>query len=412
MSGNSTAKFLKQKGHDITIFDDNIKNTADFVKNMEFDAIVKSPGIPFMKHNMHPIIHKANECGIPVISNYDVFSVYHPEARVIVITGTNGKSTTTALLHHILSKAGVNVSMGGNIGIPYGDLKESDIYVFEMSSYELAVSRYMNFDVCCLLNIEPDHLEIHGSFENYIAAKHRGLDTAKTKIISCEDQYTFEKYKADAIIISYQDNRNADIYIKEHTLIDNNSVICDLSAFSELRGTHNHQNVAFAYAVCKHLGIPPKEVARYVASFKALPHRMNIVRKINDILFINDSKATNPDSAAKALDTYVGYKIFWLVGGRSKKTDIHKSIDKFLGSVYKIYLFGESMDEFEAAFKGMKDTVRCETLDRALQSAYADAFLESGPSVVLLSPMCASFDQFENYAKRGETFCELVKELE
>lgn len=411
VSGISTANFLRQKGHDITVFDDNIESTVASLDNMTFDAVIKSPGVPFMPHNIHPIIQKACDYNIPVISNYDVFALYHPEARVIVVTGTNGKSTTTALIHHILTKSGVNATMGGNIGIPYGDLKESDVYIFEMSSYELAISKYMKFDTCCLLNIEPDHLDIHGNFENYIEAKHRGLDAAKTKIISYEDPHTFEKYKNTAITISDRDNRVADVYVKERALIDNNKIVCDLSSFSELRGTHNHQNAAFAYTVCKHLGISPKEIARHMASFKALPHRMNIVRKIDDVLFVNDSKATNPESSAKALDTYVGYKIFWLVGGRSKKTDIHKSIDKFIGSVCKIYLFGESMDEFDYAFRNIKETVRCSTIDRALSLAYADAMQESGPSVVLLSPMCASFDQFENYAKRGEFFINLVKEL-
>jgi UDP-N-acetylmuramoylalanine--D-glutamate ligase len=283
-----------------------------------------------------------------------------------------------------------------------------------MSSYELAISKYMNFDTCCVLNIEPDHLENHGNFKNYIAAKHNGLDHAKYKIISYEDKNTFEKYRdtADVIISDREKNTESDIYIVERILMDKGKVICDLSTFSELRGQHNHQNAAFAYAVCEHIGIFPKEIARYMGSFKALPYRMNIVKKIGEILFINDSKATNPDSSAKALGTYIGYKIFWLVGGRSKKTDIHKSIDRHIGSVYKIYLFGESMDEFEEAFRGLKETVRCETMDNALQMAYADASAESGPSAVLLSPMCASFDQFENYKARGEYFNKLVNELE
>lgn len=412
ISGTSTTKFLEQKGHHVTVFDDNIQSTIETFKDINFDAIIKSPGIPFMPHNMHPIVQQAYEHDVPVISNYDIFSIYNPEARVIVVTGTNGKSTTTALIHHILTRSGVNVGMGGNIGIPYGDLKESDIYVFEMSSYELAISKYMNFDTCCLLNITPDHLENHGSFENYIAAKHRGLEAAKTKIISHNDPYTFEKYKNSSIVLSDKETPENNIYIKEHTLIDDNTVICDLSSFSELRGTHNHQNASFAYTVCKQIGIVPKEISRHMATFKALPHRMNIVRKMNNILFINDSKATNPDSAAKTLNTYLGYGIFWMVGGRSKKTDVHKAINEFIGSVRKIYLFGESMDEFEDIFKGIKQTERCHTLENAVNRAYADALNESGICVVLLSPMCASFDQFENYAKRGEFFCKTVMELE
>ncbi len=414
VSGVSTARFLKYKEHDVITFDDKLDSFDDFINSIDFsqfDAVVKSPGIPFMPHNAHPLVLRANDYGIPIISNYDVFALYHPDSRIISVTGTNGKSTTTALIYHILSKAGVKISMGGNIGIPYGDLNESDIYVFEMSSYELAISKYMQFDTCCLLNIECDHLENHGNFENYILGKHNGLNHAVHKIISYEDAITYEKYKENSLVVSHTGNTEADIYVKEGALIDHGDIVCDLTAFSELRGKHNHQNAAFAYAVCKHLGIFPKEIARYIASFKALPHRMNIVCKANNVLFVNDSKATNPDSASKALDTYVGYKIFWLVGGRSKKTDIHHSIDPYIGSVCKVYLFGEAMDEFEMAFTGLKETVRCETIESALKMAYSDAVSELGPSVVLFSPMGSSFDQFENYQQRGEFFCKLVKDL-
>jgi UDP-N-acetylmuramoylalanine--D-glutamate ligase len=306
-SGRSTAKFLEANGHEVVIFDDNIASTHSLIHSSGFnnlDAVVKSPGVPFMSHNIHPLVKMANEVEVPVISNYDVFALYHPESRIVVITGTNGKSTTTALIHHILVKSGVKAAIGGNIGIPYGDLSEADIYIFEMSSYELAISQYMNIETCCILNIEPDHLENHGDFKNYISAKHRALDHAKFKIISSEDKYTFKKYANVAdIVVSDRDNTKADIYIRERVLMDHGDVICDLSSFSELRGRHNHQNAAFAYAVCKHIGIFPKEIARYISSFKALPHRMNIVRKMGETLFINDSKATNPDAAARALDT-------------------------------------------------------------------------------------------------------------
>lgn len=414
ISGISTAKFLKKKGHEVIIYDDAIESTHKLIDELNFneiDAIVKSPGIPFMEHNAHIFVKKAREFNVEIISHYDIFAIFNPEARVIAVTGTNGKSTTTALINHILVKSGVRSSMGGNIGIPYCDLPESDIYIFEMSSYELAVSQYLKFDICCVLNIEPDHLENHGSFENYIAAKHRGLDYAKTKIISYEDGVTMSTYGDGAIKISSVRDINADIHINEGTIIDENGAICDLYSFSELRGKHNHQNAAFAYAVCKHIGIFPKEIAKNIASFKSLPHRMSVIRKIGDILFVNDSKATNPDSAAKALDTYVGYNIFWLVGGRSKQTDARKSVDPYIKSVCKMYLFGEAMDEFEKTFKGYKETVRCETIQFALEKAYADASAYSGPSVIMLSPMCASYDQFDSYVHRGEFFCNLVNNL-
>jgi UDP-N-acetylmuramoylalanine--D-glutamate ligase len=414
VAGSSTASFLQKKGHEIVIYDDNIKDTYNFARSNDLkriDAIIKSPGVPFMPHNMHPIIKMAKEYKIPMFSNYDIFSLYHPEAKVIAITGTNGKSTTTALIYHILLKSGVKVCMGGNIGIPYGDLEHADVYIFELSSYELAFSKHLNFDTCCVLNIKPDHLENHGNFKNYITAKHNGLDYAKYKIISMEDEITYEKYNETADIIVSTKNKNNGIHIAEKILIDNNKVICDLSFFSELRGNHNYQNIAFAYAVCKHLEMFPKEIARHIATFKALPHRMCVIRQINKILFVNDSKATNPDSAAKALESYIGYGIFWLVGGRSKQVEIMKAIEPYLDSVCKIYLFGEAEKEFEQIFSQTNKTVSCKTLGNALQKAYLEALTEVGPSVILLAPMCSSFDQFDNYRDRGEYFCNLVKKL-
>ncbi len=416
-SGKSAFNFLKSLGHNVYVYDDNIPNTRNVVDNINWgvvDYVIKSPGIGFMEHNIHPIIKIAVEHDVPVISCYDLFMMYNPEARVISITGTNGKSTTTALVHHILKKSGINSSMGGNIGIPYFDLPRSDVYVFEMSSYELASSRNLNFDVAAIINIRPDHLDKHGSFENYVIAKHRSLDCSNVKVISYEDTITYEKYAGaeNTIVISRDGNTKADIYICEGVLMDRGNVILDLSNFSEIRGKHNHENVAFAYAICRNFNIPPKEIAKNIASFKSLPHRLNVVRKINNVLFVNDSKATNPDSASKALDTYVGYNIFWLVGGRSKKTDPHKDIDPYLASVRNIYLFGESMDEFYQEFSNMKNCIKCETMSNALLKAYKDARKETeGPSVILLSPMCASFDQFNNFEERGLEFCKLVNEL-
>lgn len=417
ISGRSVCNFLKKHGHEVIVYDDNIENTHNCLESVDFskiDAVIKSPGVPFMEHNQHFIVKKAKLMNIPIISGYDIFMLYNPNACVVSITATNGKSTTTALVQHILKKSGINSSMGGNIGVPYFDLPKSDVYVFEMSSYELACSKYMKFHSACVLNIEPDHLENHGTFENYINAKQSSLEYAKNRFISYEDEYAMKKYKnqKNIITISNTGNKNADIYVCDGLLMDKNDVICDLSAYTELRGKHNHQNAAFAYAICKNLGVFPKEISKNMATFKSLPHRLHIVRKIENILFVNDSKATNPDSAAKALDTYVGYNIFWIVGGRSKKTDPHESVDKYLESVRKMYLFGESADEFFEHFKHLKSCEKYNSMFEAVLNAYSDALKEKeGPSVVLLSPMCSSFDQFQNFEHRGEEFCKMVNEL-
>ncbi len=416
VSGKSIYKFLKEKGHDVFVFEDSDADVPDRITDIDWnniDFLVKSPSIPFMSFNCHHVVEEAIKNGIPVISCFDVFRLHNPDAKIVAITGTNGKSTTTALIHHILNKSGVSVKMGGNIGIPYNELPKADVYIFEMSSYELASSKYLDFDIAAVLNVEPDHLQFHGDFDNYVFAKHLALENSKSKIVSYEDFVTMSKYKdaADVTTLSFRDNNKAAIHIYEGALMDSGMAVIDLTVLMELRGKHNHQNALFAYQVCKQLGLQPKEIAKNMQSFKALPHRLNTVRKIKNVLFVNDSKATNPGSSARALDTFVGYKIFWLVGGRSKKIDVLKFVEPHLDSIQKIYLFGESEDEFKGIFSGLRKVVSCGTMGKALEMAYKDASNEEGPSVVLLSPMCASFDQFDSFEHRGNEFVQSVMEL-
>jgi UDP-N-acetylmuramoylalanine--D-glutamate ligase len=217
----------------------------------------------------------------------------------------------------------------------------------------------------------------------------------------------------DVIVVSMLNNQDADVYVHEDTLRDSESqrLLLDLAGISNLLGRHNHQNIAMAYATCRKLGISPQEIVKNIGSFKPLPHRTNIVKKVGDITFVNDSKATNPSAAAKALATFVGYEIYWLVGGRSKSIDPLPYVNDYLAGVRKIYLFGESECEFEDVFNGQKPTIRCGTMDCALNLAYRDAKREHGQVVILLSPMCSSFDQFKNYEHRGNLFTEMVLEL-
>lgn len=419
ISGKSVYNFLKSKGLHVKVFDDLEQSVPDkFDPNTDWpsvDLVIKSPSIHSMPHNCHPIIKEANSRGIPVLSTFDVFRIYNPQAKIIAITGTNGKSTTTALIYHILKNSGISIQMGGNIGVPYFDLPKAEWYVFEMSSYELASSKYLDFEIAGVINIDPDHLDFHGTFENYIAAKHSALDNAKYRLISLEDEYTRRKYinQDNVFKISTKQNEEADIQIFENTLYNTKSrkVVIDLSGLDNLKGLHNFQNIEFAYGVCKKFGLPSAEILKHIKTFKPLPHRLNLVRKIGSVLFVNDSKATNPGSAAPALATFVGYKIYWLVGGRSKKTDPMPYIKNHLPEVQKIYLFGESEEEFDEIFKGKKETIKCRTMESALNLAYKDAINQTGPSVVLLSPMCASFDQFKSFEERGDIFSSLVKRL-
>jgi UDP-N-acetylmuramoylalanine--D-glutamate ligase len=414
ISGKAASSFLKSKGHNVSVFDD--KTLTEIPDVRAFDVVVKSPSVPVMGHNRHCIIKQAMALKIPVLSTFDVFRLYNPEAKIIAVTGTNGKSTTTALIYHILKDTGFSVQIGGNIGISYFDLQPAEWYVFEMSSYELVSSNYLDFEVACVLNIEPDHMEFHGSFENYIEAKHLALDNAKLRMVSADDPFTMKRYGDldNVITVSTECNYSSDVYICEGTLRDKESdrLILDFAGILNLRGKHNHQNIEFAYIVCKRLGVTSREILKSLHSFTPLPHRTNIVKKIGNVTFVNDSKATNPPSASKALSTFIGYKIYWLVGGRSKKIDSIPYVKPYLAEIQKIYLFGESMDEFESAFQNIKETVRCQTMLNALNLAFKDAKKEVSLTVILLSPMCASFDQFDSFEHRGNEFVRFVEMLE
>lgn len=418
VSGKSAYEFLKKRGLEVFVYDDRDEDIPDRVVDVRcqnFDVVIKSPAIPFMSHNCHHLIKEANEIGIPVLSTFDVFRIYNPNAKIIAVTGTNGKSTTTALICHIMCKAGFSVEMGGNIGVPYFDMPEAEWYVLEMSSYELASSQYLDFEIACVLNIEPDHLAFHGNLANYVSAKHKALDHAKFRFISYEDKITMARYASEenVLTISTENEPNSAVYICENAIFNNstNRIAVNLSVFPNLPGKHNHQNIAFAYAICKHLGLQSRQIINHISSFVPLPHRLNTVRKIGSVVFVNDSKATNPGAAARALATFVGYKIYWLVGGRSKKVDPMLYIKDYMSGVQKIYLFGESMDEFDKVFEGIKKTVRCQTMMTAINMAYKDSTLDNVASVVLLSPMCASFDQFDSFEHRGNEFVKIVQGL-
>lgn len=419
VSGRSTYNFLKAKGHDVFVYDDNdlldneIKNSKD-IDLKEIDIVIQSPGIPFMPGNIHRISETAIELGIPIISNFDVFSIFNKGKQLVGITGTNGKSTTTAMVYHVLKRNGYNVSMGGNIGIPFCSIPEAEIYILEMSSYELALSRFLKFDVGCILNADRDHIDHHITFENYIDAKQRLLDNSRTKLISDIDTFSLEKYDGveNAVIISDTANLKADIYYSDGLLYDRGEIVLDISSMFNILGRHNYQNVAFAYEICKRLGVSKEEFKGSLHSFKALQHRMSIIKRVGNTIFVNDSKATNPESAAKALSTFFGKKIFWLVGGISKKTGT-AAVEPYLGSVHRIYLFGESRDEFFEVFSSQKICKKFETMEQAFLEAFNDANLDQnyGLNVILLSPMCSSFDQFKNFEERGEKFTEMANRV-
>ncbi len=409
ISGQATERYLVERGYSVIVYDDQVSQCKiDWEK---IDVVIKSPGIKYMTCNAHFIIQEARLHNIPILSHYDVWAKFHPNAYVIAVTGSNGKSTTTTLIHHIIAESGIKCSMGGNIGIPFCAVQDADIYVFEMSSYELACSQFLNFEICCLTNIVQNHLDWHGSFENYIAAKHKALSSAKNKIILQEDAYTFNKYRNEAVVVSNTGDNNADVATYGTVITAHDDVIFD-SSLTKLVGRHNCTDAAFAYAACKIIGLSDKEITNAIYTYKPLHHRMEHVRSIRHIEFIDDSKATNPGAAAFALETFYGCKIYWLVGGRSKKLPVKEVVGKYLSSVEKIYLFGESRLEFEAIFKDSGKSVVCDGMRDAINTAYNDAKHSCEKTVILLSPMCASFDEFRDFEERGNVFCRIVNNLD
>jgi UDP-N-acetylmuramoylalanine--D-glutamate ligase len=330
---------------------------------------------------------------------------------IVSITGTNGKSTVTALVTHILKNLGIKCVMGGNIGVPFCDLTEpADVYVLEMSSYEIAISKFFRSHIGCVLNISQDHLVNHGSFENYISSKHKLLRNSKVKIISHEDQITFGVFGTELDVVKISGVlRDSDVYY-DSDMFENSRKIMNLSSLENLPGMHNRENICFAYAICRSLGVADHDIATHVSSFVPLPHRLNVVRKISNVLFVNDSKATNPQSAKCALEAFGKYRIYWMIGGRSKKSDA-SCVMQYMPSIEKIYLFGEAQDEFFDIFRDKKECMKCDSIKNALVSAFRNSSESVDSGVVLFSPMTSSFDEFRNFEERGEFFCKLVSEL-
>ncbi|MBX6320548.1 MAG: UDP-N-acetylmuramoyl-L-alanine--D-glutamate ligase [Rhodospirillaceae bacterium] len=388
-------------------------------------ALVLSPGVPF-RPAPHPVVERAAAAGCPVVSDIELLARAQPEARYIGVTGTNGKSTTTALVGHILRSAGRRVEVGGNLGtaaLALAPLGRGGTYVLELSSYQLDLTRSLACNVAVLLNITPDHLDRHGGMEGYIAAKLRifrnqtGRDTA---VIGIDDRYgeaIFTEIAARqhqaAVPVSSRRAAPGGVYVERGRLIDDLSddpvPVMDMAAATTLPGAHNWQNAAAAYAACRSLGIAGSVIAAAMRSYPGLPHRQELVATIDGIRFVNDSKATNADAAGKALACYE--TIYWIVGGRPKEGGL-AGLEPFHPRIAHAFLIGESMEAFAAALAPAVPVHRCGTLDAAVAQAFALARSESRPgAVVLLSPACASFDQFANFEERGEAFRRLVHGL-
>ena len=390
-------------------------------------TLVLSPGIPHRFPAPHPIAEAAMAAGCEIVGDIELLGRAQRRARYIGITGTNGKSTTTALVGHILQSDGQAIEVGGNLGPPvlnFEPLGAEGTYVLEMSSYQLERTRTITFDVAVLLNISPDHLDRHGGLEGYIAAKRRifaGQGSRCTAIVGIDDEHSRKIYGELAnegaqrlIPISSTGPVRGGVYALDGILYDDidggNTIAADLRDIATLPGAHNWQNAAAAYAAAVAGGASSAAAAASLAGFRGLPHRQEIVAVIDGAAYINDSKATNADAASKALGCYP--RIYWIAGGQAKEGGI-EPLRPYFPRIVHAYLIGEAAGDFAKTLVGSVDCTETGDLDTAVAAAHMAAANDTGEPkpTVLLSPACASFDQFPNFAARGEHFRALVEAL-
>ncbi|KAB2916309.1 MAG: UDP-N-acetylmuramoyl-L-alanine--D-glutamate ligase [Hyphomicrobiaceae bacterium] len=393
-------------------------------------ALVLAPGVPLTHPEPHWTVRKARAAGVEIIGDVELFcrerARLAPDAPFIAVTGTNGKSTTTALAAHILRSAGRDVQMGGNIGtaiLALAPPAAERIHVIEMSSFQIELTPSLAPSVGILLNISPDHLDRHGSMETYAGLKARLVAEARRPIVGEDDDWCCDIIERLRLanrswvdIVSVKTKVAYGWYAEGSRLVTFApwtgplGPFADLAGIGSLRGLHNAQNALAASAAALTCGVTPGEIAAALKTFPGLPHRLEEIGRIGRVLFINDSKATNADSSATALAAFPR-DVFWIIGGKPKEGGI-ASLAPYFPRIAKAYLIGEATEQFAATLQGMAAFERCCTLDVALAAAARDAAASSASdAVVLLSPACASYDQFKNFEVRGDTFRRLVAAL-
>lgn len=438
-SGLATAEALVAGGADVTAWDDNPDSvaraaargigTADLrmVDWNGFAAFVLSPGVPLTHPKPHWTVDLAHAAGVEIIGDVELFvrerRALSPECPFIAITGTNGKSTTTALIAHILKASGRDTQLGGNIGTAVLTLDApapDRFYVVECSSYQIDLAPTIDPTAGILLNLTPDHLDRHGTMQHYADVKERLVAGSKTAIIGDDDSYCsliadrVEKAGVDVARISRRHALAKGLFADGSRIMSASGgvvdLVADLDGIQTLRGSHNAQNACAAIAACLAVGVPADEIRAGLASFPGLKHRMQPVGKRYGVTFVNDSKATNADAAAPALSSYD--RIYWIAGGLPKEGGI-ASLRPLYGRIAKAYLIGEAAPAFAATLGTDVAYEISGTLDNAVKHAAQDAEKdEISGSVVMLSPACASFDQFKNFEVRGDAFVALVAGLD
>ena len=410
-SGAATVEALLASGADVTAWDEDAGKRSLFAGRSDphltiaplddisgRDALVVSPGVPL---NSHPLIAKARNVGVRVIGDIELFAEARPELpghRVVGITGTNGKSTTTALVNHLCEEACIPSLMGGNIGLPIlaqDPLPEGGVYVIELSSYQIDLTEALDCEIAVLLNVTPDHLDRYDGFEAYAASKARlfAMQSAQHEaVIAIGDA-------ASSAIARSLSARG------EHLTKIAAGVCLDQSRWPALQGPHNAQNALAAIAVAQALGLDNATIDRGLEGFRALPHRMETIAEIAGVTYVDDSKATNPESAAPALAAFD--RVHWIVGGRSKSDDLN-ACAPYYPHVVQAYPIGEAGPGIARILEGKLPVFAAGTIDKAVIAAAASA---KPGDTVLLSPACASFDQFRDFAERGDAFRAAVEAL-
>ncbi len=445
-SGLATARALVAGQAEVLLWDDSPEarskaeaegfTCTDLTRQTALEGaslLVTSPGISHLYPAPHKVIARAMELGVPVDNDIGLFfrsfstqdwDDYEITPKVVCVTGSNGKSTTTALIHHILEVAGRPTQMAGNIGtgvLAIEPAQDGEVVVLELSSYQTELARHLTPDVAVFTNLSPDHLDRHSGMGGYFAAKRRlfaegGPDRAVIGVDEAEGQFLANQLgegPMDDRVIRISSGQKLDqfgwsVFARKGFLSEwrkgRQMASIDLRAMTGLPGAHNHQNACAAYAACRALGIAPKMIEGALDSFAGLPHRSQLVGERGGVRFVNDCKATNVDSAAKALQAFA--KIRWIAGGMGKDGGI-AALQPMLGSVVKAYLIGHSARDFALQIGDTPHEI-CETMAQAVARAAEEAV---AGEVVLLAPAAASFDQYPNFEKRGEDFIALVKAL-
>ncbi len=438
-SGLATAEALAAGGADVTAWDDNPDSvakaaargigTADLrsVDWSGFAAFVLSPGVPLTHPKPHWTVDLARMAGVEVIGDVELFvrerRALAPDCPFIAITGTNGKSTTTALIAHLLKASGRDTQLGGNIGtaVLTLDPPASDrFYVVECSSYQIDLAPTINPTAGILLNLTPDHLDRHGTMQHYADVKERLVAGSRTAIVGDDDSYCsliadrLERADVDVRRISRRHAVENGLFAEGQRIMRASKggveLVADLDGIQTLRGSHNAQNACAAIAACLAVGMGTDEIRVGLKSFPGLKHRMQPVGRRGGVTFVNDSKATNAEAAAPALSSYD--RIYWIAGGLPKEGGI-ASLKPLFPHIAKAYLIGEAAPQFAATLGSDVAYEISGTLQNAVNHAAADAERdETSGVVVMLSPACASFDQFKNFEVRGDAFVSLVADLD